>query len=421
MNALRSVAKAIRWVENGIPQKIRHPIIDLRQGLAASAFDLVRGRPGDLHHESFTVHGHSTFFGYYDRTPESAEGDAVLAHAVLSEAPAKAADICVFEHGEHRVISRTDLWSWQLGARLGWISCDGGEAIIFNARHNDSAGAILMDRDGRELSRFAGCVYDHAPDGSFGLGVDMARLGWARPGYGYPALNDATRTARAPDIGVQRIDFTSGALANIAPMCDILQVEPQATFADAFHYLNHVSISPDGKKYIVYHLWLMDPVNTDNFQARVLVGDCEGGWLRLLDDGGRPSHYCWHGPDELIIYRIDQRNNGYRSYNLSEEGSEPFWDFVPVHDGHQSFNPVDPSVFLMDTYADWLSGQQEVHVYHQDGRGGCVLRLRADPRLEGGARCDLHPRWSRDGSGFYLDTSCEGGRQLLRVAAPDLS
>lgn len=421
MNILRSVAKAIRVAENGLPQAIRYPVMDLRQSLAVGAFDLARGRPGDLPCESFTVLGHSTFFGYYDRTPESADGDAVLAQAVLSEAPSRAADICIFEQGAHRVIGRTDLWSWQLGARLGWIPCDGGEAIIFNARQNDSAGAILMDRDGRELSRFAGCIYDHAPDGSFGLGVDMARLGWARPGYGYPSLNDATRAARAPDMGVQRIDFASGAVVSIAPMQDILQVEPQVTFADAFHYLNHVSISPDGAKYIVYHFWLTDPANTDDFHARILVGDCNGGGLRLLEDWGRPSHYTWRGPDELIIFRIDSGNSGYRRYKLDEEGSQPFWDFVVVHDGHQSFNPVDPSLFLMDTYPDWLRGQQEVHVYHQDGRGGCVLRSRADPRLEGAARCDLHPRWSRDGSRLYLDTSCEGGRQLLRVAVPDLS
>lgn len=422
---VRALGRQVRRMESKLPETIRYPLIELRQRIAVGASHLVRDRIAELPRAWYSVPDHETFFGYYDRTPESHDGTAVLAHAVQANDPSQKAKICLFEDGDHRVIGSTDLWSWQLGARLGWLPTASAEdpnprqeVILFNTRHEGGPGTVLVDRQGHELSRFAGCVYDHAPDGSFGLGLDMARLGWTRPGYGYPTLVDAAQHMRVPDKGVSRIDFASGAQSELVSMNEIVQIRPQANFAEAFHYLNHISISPDGAKFIVYHFWLMDPKTTDDFEARVLVGDCAGGGLQVLEDVGRPSHYTWRNADELIVFRIEADTSGYQRYQLNEDSNKPFWDFVLNHDGHQSFNPVDPSLFLMDTYPDWLRGEQQVHLYREDVGGGAIMRLRADPRSNGAARCDLHPRWSRDGSAIYMDTTDGNMRRLLRVVSP---
>ncbi|WP_338550511.1 hypothetical protein [Roseovarius phycicola] len=75
----------------------------------------------------FGVEGSECFQGYYDISPVSDDGEAILAH-VVKHAPCRlsgseSASVGYFEinSGQFIEIAQTGLWSWQLGARLMWV------------------------------------------------------------------------------------------------------------------------------------------------------------------------------------------------------------------------------------------------------------------------------------------------------------
>jgi hypothetical protein len=88
---------------------------------------------------------------------------------------------------------------------------------------------------------------------------------------------------------------------------------------------------------------------------------------------------------------------------------------VLKQDGHCSYSP-DGQWLLVDTYPD-RQGLQHLMLY----------RLRDDRCTEIGAfmlpksfrgkpwRCDLHPRWNRDGTQVCIDSAHEATRQVYVI------
>jgi len=84
-------------------------------------------------------------------------------------------------------------------------------------------------------------------------------------------------------------------------------------------------------------------------------------------------------------------------------------------DGHCTFSP-DGRWVLNDTYPDVYDKRTLMIVRAADGRRRDLARLRS-PKAQwwGEIRCDLHPRWSRDGRQVCIDSVHEGTRQMYVV------
>ena len=81
-------------------------------------------------------------------------------------------------------------------------------------------------------------------------------------------------------------------------------------------------------------------------------------------------------------------------------------------DGHPSYSP-DGSLVVTDSYPDRtriatvkIMKGEEVNV---------VARVFAPFKYDNDTRCDLHPRWSRDGKMVCFDSIFEGKRGLYAV------
>jgi Tol biopolymer transport system component len=84
---------------------------------------------------------------------------------------------------------------------------------------------------------------------------------------------------------------------------------------------------------------------------------------------------------------------------------------VLTEDGHCSYSP-DRQWVLTDTYPDDRH-ERTLLLYHpESGRRLDLGRFHSPPALEGECRCDLHPRWSRDGRRVCFDSAHEGTRQM---------
>jgi hypothetical protein len=78
-------------------------------------------------------------------------------------------------------------------------------------------------------------------------------------------------------------------------------------------------------------------------------------------------------------------------------------------DGHPSFNPLRPDIAVFDTYED-AADSRHLFLFHMgSGRRAEIGRFHS-PRWsnEQAFRCDLHPRWDRQGSRVIID-SLHGG------------
>ena len=85
-------------------------------------------------------------------------------------------------------------------------------------------------------------------------------------------------------------------------------------------------------------------------------------------------------------------------------------------DGHCSFSP-DGRWMLTDTYPDreFESARGLILYEWETNRRINIGSFYSDPKITGDIRCDLHPRWSRDGQQVCIDSIHEGERQMYVV------
>jgi hypothetical protein len=85
---------------------------------------------------------------------------------------------------------------------------------------------------------------------------------------------------------------------------------------------------------------------------------------------------------------------------------------VLVEDGHVSFSP-DRRWVLNDTYPDRYDMRTLMLYRWANARRIDIARLHSPKsRWWGEIRCDLHPRWSRDGKQVCIDSVHTGERQM---------
>ena len=82
-------------------------------------------------------------------------------------------------------------------------------------------------------------------------------------------------------------------------------------------------------------------------------------------------------------------------------------------DGHCSYSPDRERRWILNDTAPDAEDHRELYLYDtRSGRRIDLGRYFSPPELANDFRCDLHPRWSRDGRQICFDSAHEGSRQL---------
>ena len=370
-------------------------------------------------------------FGYYDRCPWDAVSQRHLALRVGQQehlaAPGETADVGFVDRDERRFVRLADTraWNHQQGAMTLWLTHQ-PNAFVFNDFELDSDTwrpiARVMDTLGKDVGRYDTHIYAMSEDGRWGATLNFGRI--PRRGYSYALAPKPDQ--KLPDMdadGLFVVDMHTGEKTLIAPYREFFRLHPFPWDGqDHYYWLNHVTSNVDGSRLMV--LFRHEERDGARWRTHVFTVGTDGADLRCpipsvyWDCGKGVTHQMWtRQPDEILL-----------DAGWFDEGNAP----VIVRDAacplparqvskglglcsHMIHSP-DGKWIATDSYLQ-EDGYQYLGLV-EVATGACteIGRFRHHaPGRDEELRCDLHPRWSRDGRSLTVDTIYEGKRKIFML------
>lgn len=395
--------------------------------------------------------GQSHFVGFHDLTPWNAHTDELvcLKTGVLEDhipTCRDEAEVVIINEtdGSETSVGRTRAWNWQKAARQRWLPSLGRRVIAFNASNASGFECHLLDVDTNTTRVLPLPLYDICDEHGFGLTLNFRRLAHCQPGYGYDHPSPEATFDYESD-GVFRVDLQTGETRLILSLAEFLRTN---RFDPALgeNYFTHIQISPDGRRFVFMHRCSLPSGGLVN---SFVVANSDGTDARILLDD-KMSHFDWRDNDYVVIwcrkntaikklkeskllkvarvlYRVSRKirlkavrqglyNESFRQLDVNDGSSVPVGKGVLTEDGHPQINPLQPMLWINDTYPN-SEHMQTLMLYNQKTNQRLdLLRLVTEPTLqETGWRCDFHPRWHPKDERVCFDSAHLGRRQLCTL------
>lgn len=378
--------------------------------------NIIRVSPNDPNNEYF--------FGYYDKSPWDATGRYMIcmrAKDTWSEPdPIGEAEILLFDSNDgnaFRVIAKTHTWNVQQGCMAQWLGPDYSSKIIYNDLRDGKYRSVILEVATGKERVLPMPVYTVSADGKTALSLDFSRLHSLRLGYGYAALSEKTKDVALPDeTCIWRMDIETGEVEPLLKYTDFasFQPRPEMQVEGSVHKVNHLMLSPNGKRFMVLYRWFVG----QRKYTRLITCNVDGTDMYVLSDDDMVSHCYWKNDEEIIAF---ERKKEYGpGFYLMKDKTQEWTHIWPQlsNDGHPSYCPTDNSLVVFDTYPS-RSRIQEVKLGRDNDTKGdsvkVIARVFSPFKYDNDTRCDLHPRWSRDGKKVCFDSVFEGHRGLYVV------
>jgi hypothetical protein len=396
------------------------------------------------------------FFGYYNKTNWDRTGRYLLANEVdMMDAPLRpelVATVGYFDLQDDmrfRVVGETRAWNWQMGCQLQWLDGLPGHQLIYNVRLDNHLriypgfGSVVFDAHSGRSRDLPLPVYVVAPNSKYALCVSYRRLYVTHRTIGYSENIPVPALDKYPgDDGIHYMDLASGDLKLIVSYKDLCNFHPRESMENAIHWVSHIEINPASSRVLFLHRWTERIEDETCFLHRLITMNPDGSDLRLLECSDHPlpqlqehfdpaavgtydyekseyqiSHPLWKNDNEIVVWGPHSGSIHYHVYSDHPEGNvEIIGAEVLTENGHMTFSPVDKRWLLSDTYPDSNTNERLLILYDaQDGIRYDVGSFYTDPDLKKENRCDLHPRWSRDGRLACIDSVHEAERQMYIV------
>ena len=356
-----------------------------------------------------------TFFGYYDKSPENDKGWILFNESETSTSKRPTSNRPIWINAislQNRFtvpVSESFSYNWQQGCRAQWIS----EAeIIFNffnttTRHYESS---LYSLDKKQVLRNYPLPVQDSYKKSYFLSINYQRIMRLRPDYGYRnlPLPDDNEMRNLSSDGIWKVDFKTGTQVLLVTINDVVSLNPVSNFDSSFHKLNHVMISPNGENFIFIHRWYQ---NGRRFDRLILF---QRGQLKILADDEMISHMCWIDDSTLFGYFRHQGIAGFYFINIhtGDISSCEKLNALNNGDGHPS---CYKDWIVIDSYPDKSRLQHLILFNYKTQKVYPIVEVFQPLRYQGECRCDMHPRFSTDGSRVFFDTVFTGKRRLAYI------
>jgi hypothetical protein len=404
------------------------------------------------------------YFGYYDKCPYDPTGRYLLALEVdFMDRPPKPDDearigiVDLQGRGEFEQLGTTRAWNWQQGTHLQWLPSSPGRKIIYNIREADGYHACIQDIDTGNKQVLPRPIYAVSRNGSQAVSVNFSRIHDMRPGYGYNGLSDSWADEIHPEEdGIYWMDLHTGDNKLIISLAQIAAIAPDQTTAKSKHWFNHLQFSTDDARFVFLHRWKSSAsrkpgikglltrqawlkqmltgqawfrrflANRPGFKqkisgnqshtTRMFTANADGSDVYLLNRDDMTSHFDWKNSNQIIAWaRRHGIGDRYFLFTDRTDDVEVIGEDVFSSDGHCSYSP-DGRFILTDTYPQGVDHLRTLILYNTaTGERSDIGQFYSPPELQGEIRCDLHPRWNRDGTRVCFDSMHEGERQIYEL------
>jgi hypothetical protein len=369
-----------------------------------------------------------TFFGYHDKTPFSADGSKILAMSITASDTKPESECTPMNLGyfkkqgdtfvsEFTAFAQTTTWCWQQGCMLQWHPLHSNRWVVFNDLVDGAYGSKVYDVErAEEVRAYSHPIYSLDPKGRWASTLNFSRLGRLRPGYGYGLLPDNTINDRVPeDDGLFIFDLETGEKTLVVSLHELAE---SGGVSAAQHYVNHATFSPDGKRIVFFHLWAFE--GNQGRGLRVCETDVVTGEWREIESERIVSHYCWRDGDVFLATSLESNSKwNYTLYDLKNNTRQDM-GLAFNEDGHPMFHPTDKNVIVTDTYPDKRRDQHLCVVSLEERAITEVSTLHSPIRYRRQVRCDLHPRWDREGWFVVVDSTRDGTRKMQIIKSASI-
>lgn len=364
------------------------------------------------------------FFGYYDLQPFN--GNLHLTHKVADadklHMPGDVAEIGLLDINteKYEKLDTTGAWCFQQGAMLQWNPQAPDREIIYNSLGDGDYNATIMDIHTGKKRFLDRPVANVSPKGDYALSINMARLYDFRPGYGYAEHRDPFYWKKhSADDGIFLTDLNTGVSRLIISMEQIWEFSKDYFGGvDQKLVVNHITFNTDGTRFLF--LVRNFPAAGRGHDTAIITANTDGSEMFLLSDYGIQSHYFWLDEEHVIFYSDGKelacsvgKASNYILKDKTWEG-EMVGNGYFRQDNHMSYSP-DRKLIITDTYPNAQKMQPLRAINFEKDLCVEIGRFYSMPRSVTDLRCDLHPRWNRDGKMISFDSTHEGQRAVYVV------
>ncbi|MGB6243283.1 MAG: hypothetical protein WBF69_12475 [Castellaniella sp.] len=398
---------------------------------------------------------HHHFFGYYNKTVWDHTGRYILGNRVpfmdRNLTPDLEAEIGFFDSANGHdfvVVGKTTAWNWQMGCQLQWLDGAKDLSLIYNRRsqaprpdavYPGFESVIYNVKDGSERV-LPLPVYSVSPDSRHALCVNYSRLWITHETIGYVEHDSPKSMENAPsEDGIWCLNLESGQYRLAVSYADLKAFHYVPSMEKAIHWVSHIEINTSSSRCLFLHRWTERVEDETCFLHRLITMNLDGSDMRLLECSDHPlpqlaegfdpnavgtydyekseyqiSHPLWLSAEDIIVWGPHEGKIHYHLYrDMLPPKVSVIGNGILTENGHMSFSPVDQRWMLSDTYPDSETNERVLFLY--DVKTDVRIDLGsfyADPGLKKENRCDLHPRWSRDGMQICIDSVHESERQM---------
>jgi hypothetical protein len=363
------------------------------------------------------------FFGYYGIPPwnRSQRRMVCLESEFQDHLPEgdQAAGVMLLDvrTGKLSRIAETRAWNLQQGAMLHWNPLQPEREILYNDREGDRLVTVVLDVESGKKRTLPMALAGVSHGGRHALCLNYARLARLRPVVGIRGVADPSSPGDHPeDDGAFLMDLETGKTKLVLSVAETWRRlrERHPMLDQRPMFFNHTVFSKDDRRCFVLSRCFGDD---KRLESAMFTANLDGSDIREAVPFGRGiSHFDWKNGREIIAtFRDEDRKVRHFTF---EDGKQNFRvvgkDFFQG-DGHCSYSP-DTRWIASDANHAGDQSKELLLFDVERNQGESLGRIAVGKYLSGDTRCDLHPRFARDGKSICFDGIAENGTRQLHIA-----